>query len=93
MTREQAQAILENRKLIEHFAAGGDIGHIAHDYAGRFVAIWPAKKINLSNLRPGEGTNYVRVKSKWVWNGALRCYERHTRCWPEKIKKHELITN
>lgn len=90
MNREQAKAIVAHIDLIRHFAEGGDVGHRLIDCYGHQVAIYPTHRINLGGLHV-DGTYYVRVKPKLVWDRLLQKHVRKQRYYPETIPANEVL--
>lgn len=90
MTREQAQAILENIDIIRHYANGGDIGFRLHNYKGEYLGIHVSNKINLCNLRPGV-TNLVMLKPRLRVSSEPQCINRVIRAWYTKVGESEVL--
>lgn len=90
MTREQARAILAHLDLIRHFANGGEVGLRLHDYKGKFVQTYRAKHIVLSNLREN-GTNLVKLKTRYVFNKTLGVWEHKPYGVTEPIPDFQII--
>ena len=84
MTREQARAILAHLDLIRHYADGGEVGLRLPSKTVRL------KHICLSNLRV-DGTNVVRVKSRYVFNKTLGMPEHKPWCFTEAIPETHII--
>lgn len=87
MNREQCRAILANLPLIQHYAAGGDIGFYIHD------SLFLTNKITLGCLHEA-GTSYVRLKTRIAFNpetGASYPVARPRAIGAVHIPKHEII--
>ena len=91
MTREQAQAILENIDIIRHYANGGDIGFRAHNYKGEYLGIRVSNKINLCNLHPG-GTGLVMLKPRLRVSAEPQSISRIVRSWYTKVEENEVLS-
>lgn len=90
MTREQARAILAHLDLIRHFADGGELGLRLRTHKGTFVKTVRQKHIVLGNLRV-DGTNLVKVKSRYVFNKTLGVWEHKPWCFTESIPETHIL--
>lgn len=52
MTREQAQLVIKHLDIVKHFAEGGALDHVGHDWAGREMKPSPVFKGIIINCLP-----------------------------------------